>query len=80
MLYFTQSNLPIKIEGSLQKPSFQTINFATMTRVQKCKNLLCGVGALGGTVAIFATVLEKFYGDESEHGIRFRAPQLTLSQ
>ena len=35
---------------------------------------------MGGTVAIFATVLEKFYGGESEHGIRFRAPQLTLSQ
>jgi len=46
-----------------------------MTRVQKCKNLLYGVGALGGTVAIFATVLEKFYGEVGyKHSLK--SPQL----
>jgi len=34
-----------------------------MSRIQKARNILCGLGALGGTVAIFATVLEHLYGD-----------------
>ena len=39
-----------------------------MTRVQKCKNLLYSVGALGGTVAIFATVFENLSGVEEARG------------
>jgi len=37
-----------------------------MTRVQKVKNFVYGIGALGGTVAVFATVLEQFYGDDKK--------------
>lgn len=37
-----------------------------MTRVQKVKNFVCGLGALGGTVAVFATVLEQFYGEDKK--------------
>jgi len=36
-----------------------------MSRNQKVKNLVYGLGALGGTVAIMATFLEQMYGDES---------------
>ena len=34
-----------------------------MSRAQKARNLVFGLGALGGTVAVFATVLEHLYGD-----------------
>ena len=34
-----------------------------MSRSQKLRSLVYGLGALGGTVAIFATVLEQLYGD-----------------
>ena len=46
-----------------------------MTRIQKCKNIIYGVGALGGTVAVFATVLETFYGDN--HKMSLQCPQLS---
>jgi len=35
-----------------------------MARVQKVKNFVFGIGALGGTVAVFASVLEQFYGED----------------
>ena len=47
-----------------------------MTRIQKCKNIIYGVGALGGTVAVFATVLETFYGDN----LKMNLPCSQLSQ
>jgi len=38
-----------------------------MSRIQKARNIICGLGALGGTVAIFATVLEQLYGDPEKN-------------
>ena len=42
-----------------------------MTRIQRCRNIIYGVGALGGTVAVFATVLETFYGDNQKMSLRW---------
>ena len=44
-----------------------------MSRAQKAKNLVFGIGALGGTVAIFATVLEHLYGDSKDRNKKFNA-------
>jgi len=41
-----------------------------MSRTQKVRNLVCGLGALGGTVAIFATVLEQLYGDPEKNKLK----------
>jgi len=38
-----------------------------MSRTQKLRSLCFGLGALGGTVAIFATVLEQLYGDPEKN-------------
>merc|ERR1719278_2290698 len=38
-----------------------------MSRIQKARNIICGLGALGSTVAIFATVLEQLYGDPEKN-------------
>jgi len=42
-----------------------------MSRAQKARSLVFGLGALGGTVAIFATVLEQLYGDPEKN--RFKS-------
>ena len=41
-----------------------------MSRIQKARNMICGLGALGGTVAIFATVLEQLYGDPEKNKLK----------
>jgi len=41
-----------------------------MSRSQKLRSLVYGLGALGGTVAIFATVLETLYGDPEKNKFR----------
>jgi len=43
-----------------------------MTRSQKLKSLVYGLGALGGTVAIFATVIEHLYGEEKQRGAKLQ--------
>ena len=48
-----------------------------MSRAQKARSLVFGIGALGGTVAIFATVLEKLYGDPEKN--RFKS-QLSIEK
>lgn len=39
-----------------------------MSRSEKLRSLVYGLGALGGTVAIFASVLEHLYGEEKTRG------------
>lgn len=41
-----------------------------MSGNQKLRSFVYGLGALGGTVALFATVLEQFYGEEKQRGSR----------
>ena len=48
-----------------------------MSRAQKARSLVFGLGALGGTVAIFATVLEQLYGDPEKK--RFKS-QLSIEK
>lgn len=43
-----------------------------MSRNQKLRSLVYGLGALGGTVALFATVLEQLYGEEKQRGNRLQ--------
>lgn len=49
-----------------------------MSRIQKVRNVVCGLGALGGTVAIFATVLEQLYGDPEKHKFKSQLKAETI--
>jgi len=49
-----------------------------MSRIQKVRNIVCGLGALGGTVAIFATVLEELYGDPDRNKFKTQLKAETI--
>ena len=41
-----------------------------MSGSQKLRKFVYGLGALGGSMAILTTVLEKFYGDDKENPLK----------